>query len=71
MGPGGTFSQLTLRNNLKRQEDLGTPKLRAAVASLASEKRDNTICFLECSTKELAGLTEGQSLQAMFNVSTN
>ena len=53
------FNQLTLRNILNRREDLGTPKLRAAVASLTSEKRDNTICFLECSTEELAGLPDG------------
>ena len=39
------FNQLTLRNILNRQEDLGTPKLRAAVAALTSEQRDNTILF--------------------------
>ena len=53
------FNQLTLRNILNGREDLGTPKLRAAVASLTSEQRDNTICFLECSTEELAGLPDG------------
>ena len=49
------FNQLTLCNILNWREDLGTPKLRAAVASLTSEQRDNTICFLKCSTEELTG----------------
>ena len=53
------FNQLTLRNILNGRKDLGTPKLRAAVASLTVEQRDNTICFLKCSTEELTGLPEG------------
>ena len=53
------FNQLTLRNILNGQEDLGTPKLRAAVAALTSEQRDNAICFLKCSSEELAGLPDG------------
>ena len=52
------FNQLTLRNILKGWEDLVTPKLRAAGASLTSEQRDNTICFLKCSNEELAGLPD-------------
>ena len=59
------FNQLTLRNILNGQEDLGTPKLRAAVASLTSEQRDEAICFLKCSTEELAGLPDSQGIQAM------
>ena len=53
------FNQLTLHNILNRREDLDTPELRAAVASLTSEQRDNSICFLERSTEELAGLPDG------------
>ena len=53
------FNQPTLRNILNGWEDLGTPKVRAAVASLTSGQRDNTNCFLECSFKELAGLPDG------------
>ena len=56
------FSQLTLRNILKSWKDLVTPKLRAAVASLTSEQRDDVICFLKCSTEELAGLPDGQGI---------
>ena len=64
------FNQLTLRNILNRQKDLGTPKMRAAVASLTSEQRDNAICFLKCSTEGLAGLPDGQGIQAKVNVRT-
>ena len=52
------------------QEDLGTPKLRADVASLTNEQRNNAIFFLEYSTKELAGLPDVQGIQAMINVRT-
>ena len=53
------INQLTLRNILNGKRELGTPKLRDAVASLTSEQRDNTICLLKSSTKELAGLPDG------------
>ena len=56
------FNQLTLRNILNGREDLGTPKLRAAVSSLTSEQRGNAIFFLECSTEELAGLPGGKCI---------
>ena len=45
------YNQLTLRNILNGREDLGTSKLRAAVAALTIEQRDNKICFLKCSTE--------------------
>ena len=64
------FNQLTLFNISNRKEDLGSPKLRAAEASLTSEKRDNAICLLECSTEELAGLPDSLGIQSMFNVCT-
>ena len=52
------LNQLILHNILNRKEDLSTIKLRAAVAFLTSEQRDNTIFFLECCTEELAGLPD-------------
>ena len=64
------FNQLTLCNIYNKQEDLGAPKLKAAVASLASKQRENTICFLKCSTKKLSGLPDGQGIQAMVNFCT-
>ena len=64
------FNQLTLCDILSRREELGTLKLRAAVAALTSEQRDNTTCFLKCSTEELAGLPDGQGIQAMIIVHT-
>ena len=70
MGPDGTIIQLPLCNILNRQEDLGTPKLRAAVSSLTSEQRDNAICFLKCSTEELSGLPDGQGIQELNNIHT-
>ena len=45
------FNQLTLRKILIGWEALGNPKLRAAVASLKTEQKDNAICFLKCRTK--------------------
>ena len=59
MGPDGIINQLTLRNILNGQEDLSTTKLRAAVASLTSEQRDNAIIFLKCSTEDLPSLPGG------------
>ena len=64
------FNQLNLQNILNRREDLGTPILRAAVASLTCEQRNNAVCFLKCITEELAGLPDGQGIQAMVNVCT-
>ena len=52
------FNQLTLRNILNGN-DLGTPKLRAAVASKSEEQKDDALVFLECNTEELAGLPNG------------
>ena len=56
------FNQLTLRNILNRQNDLGTPELRAAVASMSEEQKDNVLVFLECNTEELAGLPNGRGI---------
>ena len=40
------FNQLTLRNILNGRINLGTPKLRAAVAAMTDEQRYNTLVFL-------------------------
>ena len=62
------FNQLTLHNILNGRNNLGTPELRAAVAALLDEQRDNALVFLECDTEELAGLPDGRGIQAVANV---
>ena len=62
------FNQLTLRNILNGRNDLSTPELRAAVAAMPDEQRDNALVFLECNTEELAGLPDGCGIQAVANV---
>ena len=54
------FNQYTLRNILNGRNDLGTPELRAAVASINEEQRDDALVFLECNMEELAGLPDSQ-----------
>ena len=53
------FNQLTLCNIFIGRNNLGTPELKAAVAAMLDEQRDNTLVFLECNTEELAGLPNG------------
>ena len=53
------FNQLTLRNIFNGRNNLGTPELRAAVASMSEEQKDDALVFLECNTEELAGLPDG------------
>ena len=62
------FDQLTLCNILNGGNDLGTPELRAAVATTTDEQRDNTFVFLECNTEDLAGPPDGCGIQAIANV---
>ena len=52
-------NQLMLCNVLNRRNNLGTPELRAAIASMTEEQKDDTLVFLECNTEELAGLPDG------------
>ena len=40
------FNQLTLCNILNGRNNLGTPELRAALAAMLDEQRDNTLVFL-------------------------
>ena len=64
------FNQLTLRNILNGRNNLVTLELRAAVASMSEEQKDDALVFLECNTEELAGLPDGQGMQAVANVHT-
>ena len=52
------FNQLTLLNILNGENNLGTPELRAAVASMSEEQKDDALVF-KCNTEELAGLLDG------------
>ena len=61
------FNQLTLCNILSGRNDLGTPELRAAVASMSEEQKGDALIFLECNTEELAGLPNGRGIQAVAN----
>ena len=61
------FNQLTLCYILNGRNDLGTPELRAAVASMSEEQKDDVLVFLECNTEELAGLPNGCGIQAVVN----
>ena len=62
------FNQLTLRNILNGRNDLSTPELRAALAAMTDEQRDNALVFLNHNTEELAGLPNGRGIQAVANV---
>ena len=53
------FNQLSWCNILNGRNNLGTPELRAAVASMSEEQKDDTLVFLKCNTEELAGLPNG------------
>ena len=62
------YNQLTLQNILNGRNNLGTSGLKAVVAAMADEQRDNTLVFLECNTEELEGLPDGHGIQAIANV---
>ena len=64
------ISQLTLCNILNGRNNLGTPELRAAVASISEEQKDDALVLLKSNTEELAGLPDGQGMQAVANVCT-
>ena len=64
------FNQLMLCNILNGRNNLGTPDLRAAIASMTEEQKDDSLVFLDCDTEELAGLPDGQGMQAVTNVCT-
>ena len=62
------YEQLILFNILNGRNNLGTPKLKAAVASMTEEQKNNAPVFLKCNTEELAGLPDGQGMQVVANV---
>ena len=47
---------------------MGTPDLRAALAAMTNEQRNDALVFLECNTEELGGLPDGCGIQAVANV---
>ena len=50
------FNQLTLRNILNGQDDLGTPEVHMVVAALAEEQKADALLFLNNNIEELAVL---------------
>ena len=46
------------------------PELRAAVASIGEEQKDNALVFLECNMEELDGLPNKFGVQAVANTCT-
>ena len=64
------FNQLNLCKILNVKNNLGTPELRAAVASKTEEQKHDTLVFLKCNTEELAGLSDSLGMQAAANVHT-
>ena len=59
-----------MHNILYRREDLGILELRAAVAALKNEQQDDKVCFFMPEAEDLAGLSNGQDIQATANVCT-
>ena len=53
------FNQLTLCNILNTRNNFRTPELRAAVASMSEEQKDDALVFLDCNTEKLAGHPDG------------
>ena len=53
------FNQLTIHKSSLFKNDLGTPGLRAAVASMTEESKDNVLVFLKFNKEELAELPNG------------
>ena len=45
------FNHFTLCNILNGRNNLGTPELRAAVASMSEEQKDDALVFLKCNTE--------------------
>ena len=59
------FNQLTLRNILNGRDDLGTPKVRMAVAALAEEQKVDALLFLNNDIEALAALPSGRGSLAI------
>ena len=56
MEPDKAGNHLTLCSILNDQIDQVTPELRADVASMTGEQKDNVLVFLDCNKEELARL---------------
>ena len=54
------FNQLTLKNLLNEQDDLGTPDVSMEVAALAEEQKADTLLLLNNNIKVLAALPSGR-----------
>ena len=59
------FNQLTLKNILNGQDDLGTPDVRMAVAALAGKQKADALLFLNNNIEALAALPSGQGSLAI------
>ena len=46
------FNQLELRNILSGRNNLATPKLRAAVASMSEKQKDDALVFFKFNTED-------------------
>lgn len=61
-------NQLALHNIMNERNILGTPGLRAEVASISFEQQGNALVFLEYNTEELTGLPDGCRIYTVANV---
>ena len=59
------FNQLTLRNILNGQDDLGTPIVCMAVAALAEKQKADALLFLNNNIEVLAALPSNQGSLAI------
>ena len=59
------LNQLTLKNILNRQDDLGTSEVRMAVAVLAEEQNADALLFLNNNIEVLATLPSGRDSLAV------
>ena len=55
------FNQLTLRNILNGQDDLGTPEVRMVVAALGEVHKEDALLFLDNNIEVLSSLLSGWS----------
>ena len=59
------FNQFTLIDTLNGCNDLRMPELRASVAYMAEEQKDDVMFFLKFNMEELAGLHKGHGIQKL------
>ena len=61
------FNQLNLRTILNGRNEFSTPELRAAMAAMLDEQRNNTLVFLKFNNEVLSGLPDERGIQAIAN----